>query len=310
MPLTPTVIKGTNLEQFHKQLLEQGVDYALYKSGSKVSTVTLADGTIPSMYKDLNKRELYTGPYPINGIYLPYFKNQLDIAPYFKEQVTLASQLRKIIENNLYENGEPIKKEYEPIVKKYEDSIKNYITFYKNKLFKQVGIEFDDNGNIKSGDPKDLIKAIEKELIRLEVPDFQLDILETNEDGTLKNNFDSIINSESIEKQLVAIIERKIVRPKVKGEQLVQVSGSGFENFAFKKPSSQDILKYGTNGLNFYTIENDKIQPMGIKIALQGDFLKLLTVTHPDGFKIKTLERLNEAIKNEEWLKNNNTSHS
>jgi len=308
MPLTPTVIKGTNLEQFHKQLLEQGVDYALYKSGSKVSTVTLADGTIPSMYKDLNKRELYTGPYPINGIYLPYFKNQLDIAPYFKEQVTLASQLRKIIENNLYENGEPIKKEYEPIVKKYEDSIKNYINFYKNKLFKQVGIEFDDNGNIKSGDPKDLIKAIEKELIRLEVPDFQLDILETNEDGTLKNNFDSIINSESIEKQLVAIIERKIVRPKVKGEQLVQVSGSGFENFAFKKPSSQDILKYGTNGLNFYTIEHDKIQPMGIKIALQGDFLKLLTITHPDGFKIKTLERLNEAIKNEEWLKNNNTS--
>jgi hypothetical protein len=304
MPLVPTVVKGTNLEQFHKQLLEQGVDYALYKSGSKVSNITLNDGVIPSMYKDLNKRELYDGPYALNGIYLPYFKNQLDIAPYFKEQVTLASQLRKIIENNLYESGKPIKKEYAAVVEQYENSVKSYVDFYKNKLFKEVGVEFDDNGNIKKGDPKDLIKAIERELVRLEVPDFQLDILETNEDGTLKNNFDSIINSESIEKQLVAIIERKIVRPKIKGEQLVQVSGSGFEQYGFSKPFGEDLLKYGTNGLKFYTVENDKIQPMQVKVALQGDFLKLLTVTY-EGSKINTLERLNEAIKNEGWLKDN-----
>jgi hypothetical protein len=305
MPLIPSVIKDTNLEQFHKQLLEQGISYALYKSGSKISNITLEDGTIPSMYVDPKKRELYTGEYPINGINLNFFKNQLDIAPYFKGSVTLASQLRTIIETNLYENGKPLKKEYESIIKNYENSINRYVEFYKQKLFKEVGLEFNVEGKLIKGDPKDLIKAIQKELIRLEVPEHQMDILDVNEDGSLKYDFDSIINSNAIEKQLVAIVERKIVRPKVKGEQLVQVSGSGFENPKFTNPSKEDLLKYGTNGLAFYNIVDGNISPMQVKIALQGDFLKLLTTTHTDGKKVGTIDRLNEMLKDEIWRSKN-----
>ena len=305
IPLIPSVIKDTNLEQFHKQLLEQGISYALYKSGSKISNITLEDGTIPSMYVDPKKRELYTGEYPINGINLNFFKNQLDIAPYFKGSVTLASQLRTIIETNLYENGKPLKKEYESIIKNYENSINRYVEFYKQKLFKEVGLEFNVEGKLIKGDPKDLIKAIQKELIRLEVPEHQMDILDVNEDGSLKYDFDSIINSNAIEKQLVAIVERKIVRPKVKGEQLVQVSGSGFENPKFTNPSKEDLLKYGTNGLAFYNIVDGNISPMQVKIALQGDFLKLLTTTHTDGKKVGTIDRLNEMLKDEIWRSKN-----
>ena len=307
MPLVPTVIKGTNLELFHKQLLEQNIDYALYESGSKVSTITLPDGSLPPMYKNKNTRELYTGKYPVNGIFLKYFKNQLDIAPYFKEKVTLGSQIRKIIESNLYEYGKPINSVIDLRVKKYEKSLSDYVNFYKQKLFKDVGLEFDNAGNIIKGDPKDLINAIKKELVRLEVPEHQLDILETNEDGTLKNNFDAIINSDNIEKQLVAIIEKKIVRPKINGEQLVQVSSSGFEKPQFTKPTGEQLLKYGTNGLKFYTLENDEIQPMGIKIALQGEFLKLLSTTY-NGEKVGTIENLNKAIKDPVWLDVNKES--
>jgi len=301
MPLIPSVIKDTNLEQFHKQLLEQGISYALYKSGSKISNITLEDGTIPNMYTDATKRTLYSGEYPINGINLNFFKNQLDIAPYFKGKVTLSSQLRTIIETNLYANGKPLKKEYKPIVERYEKAIDNYVKFYKQKLFKEVGLEFSADGKLIKGDPKDLIKAIQKELIRLEVPEHQMDILDVNEDGSLKYDFDSIINSNAIEKQLVAIIERKIVRPTVKGEQLVQVSSSGFENPKFSNPSKEDLLKYGTNGLAFYDIVNGKITPMQVKIALQGDFLKLLTTTHTDGQPVNTLARLNEMLKDTAW---------
>jgi hypothetical protein len=305
MPLVPSVIKGTNLEQFHIQLLEQNIGYALYKSGSKISTITLEDGTIPNMYTDLEKRELYTGQYAINPINLNFFKNQLDIAPYFKNKVTLASQLRTIIETNLYEKGEPITKEAGAAVKSYEKSIDNYVKYYKQKLFKEVGLEFNASGKLVKGDPKDLIKAIQKELIRLEVPEHQMDILDLNEDGTLKYDFDSIINSNAIEKQLVAIIERKIVRPTVKGEQLVQVSSSGFEKPRFTKPTDEELLKYGTNGLAFYDVVNGKITPMQVKIALQGDFLKLLALTHTDGNKILTRERLNEMLKDSVWKERN-----
>ena len=301
MPLIPSVIKDTNLEQFHKQLLEQGISYALYKSGSKISNITLEDGTIPNMYTDATKRTLYSGEYPINGINLNFFKNQLDIAPYFKGKVTLSSQLRTIIETNLYANGKPLKKEYKPIVERYEKAIDNYVKFYKQKLFKEVGLEFSADGKLIKGDPKDLIKAIQKELVRLEVPEHQMDILDVNEDGSLKYDFDSIINSNAIEKQLVAIIERKIVRPTVRGEQLVQVSSSGFENPKFSNPSKEDLLKYGTNGLAFYDIVDGKITPMQVKIALQGDFLKLLTTIHTDGKPVNTLARLNEMLKDTLW---------
>ena len=301
MPLIPTVIKGGTLDQFHKQLLEQGISYALYKSGSKISNITLEDGTIPNMYTDLTKRTLYSGEYPINGINLNFFKNQLDIAPYFKGKVTLSSQLRTIIETNLYANGKPLKKEYKPIVERYEKAIDNYVKFYKQKLFKEVGLEFSADGKLIKGNPKDLIKAIQKELIRLEVPEHQMDILDVNEDGSLKYDFDSIINSNAIEKQLVAIIERKIVRPTVRGEQLVQVSSSGFEKPRFTKPTKEDELKYGTNGLAFYDIVDGKITPMQVKIALQGDFLKLLTTIHTDGKPVNTLARLNEMLKDTLW---------
>jgi hypothetical protein len=305
MPLIPSVIKGTNLEQFHIQLLEQNIGYALYKSGSKISTITLEDGTIPNMYTDLEKRELYTGQYAINPINLNFFKNQLDIAPYFKNKVTLSSQLRTIIETNLYENGKPITKEVGAAIKSYENSINNYVKYYKQKLFKEVGLEFNASGKLVKGNPKDLIKAIQKELIRLEVPEHQMDILDVNEDGTLKYDFDSIINSNAIEKQLVAIIERKIVRPTVRGEQLVQVSSSGFEKPRFTKPTEEDELKYGTNGLAFYDVIDGKITPMQVKIALQGDFLKLLALTHTDGNKILTRERLNEMLKDSTWKESN-----
>jgi hypothetical protein len=41
---------------------------------------------------------------------------------------------------------------------------------------------------------------------------------------------------------------------------------------------------------------------MKVKIALQGKFVKLLNLTHKDGQKIETRERLNEMLKDEDWL--------
>ena len=79
-------------------------------------------------------------------------------------------------------------------------------------------------------------------------------------------------------------------------------SGSGFETSEFTKPTKEEVLKYGTDGLAFYRVENGKTQPMQVKVALQGQFKKLLYATHPDGNKIMTLDRLNEAIKDENWL--------
>lgn len=42
---------------------------------------------------------------------------------------------------------------------------------------------------------------------------------------------------------------------------------------------------------------------MQVKIALQGQFKKLLDLKHPDKQIIGTIKRLNEALKDPEWMK-------
>ncbi len=74
----------------------------------------------------------------------------------------------------------------------------------------------------------------------------------------------------------------------------------------FTRKTEDVILKYGTNGLNSYYIKDGVIQSVGVKIALQGDFERLLNLTHKDGKKVRTLDRLNETIQDEAWLKKGN----
>lgn len=307
-PLIPSVIKGTNMEQVLQRMIDEGIDYQLYKTGSKISNLTLEDGSIPKLYSDQENRKLYEGPLPKADIYLKYFKNQLNINPSFKNKVTLSTQMRKLIETNLYENGKPINEKAKNLINNYEKSLQAYVDFLKNKLFKELDINIDSKGNIKGADKAKFIQAIKNEFVRRGIPDHQMDILETNDDGSLINNLDDSINSNQIEKLLVSIIERKIIKPKVNGEQLVQVAGSGFESSNFTKPTKEQVLQYGTDDLSFYYVKDGKTQPMQVKIALQGQFKKLLFLTHPDGKKIITLERLNEAIKDEVWHNTNRQS--
>ena len=49
---------------------------------------------------------------------------------------------------------------------------------------------------------------------------------------------------------------------------------------------------------------------MKVAIALQGDFFNLLNLLHTDGNKIGTIKRLNEMIKNEDWLNTNDNRKS
>ena len=82
------------------------------------------------------------------------------------------------------------------------------------------------------------------------------------------------------------------------------------------KLSKEESFKYGTNGLSFYqrdfTVDENgkkvygKTKAMKVKIALQGPFRALLHLKHNDGNKIENLDRLNDMIKNEEWLNKDN----
>ncbi len=306
-PLIPSVIEGTNLANLHTKMMQEDVDYALFESGSKVGTVTKS-GKPDKLYS--KGRELSNVPFTKNTIFLEYLKDQLEIAPEYKGNVIFSTQLRKLIEDGLYENGKPISSEAERLVKIYEENIRELTTIKKKQLLREANWTMTDvNGKqVLEGNMEDLMKFVKFELSRQDLADHQIDFIQVM-NGKIKHDLSLSLSSAQIEKLLNAIVTKRLVKQKVNGEGLIQVSGALFEKLAstkerdYKNPTEEQLKKWGTNDLpTYHKGANGKTQAMKVKIALQGDFMNLLQAEHIDDERIRTLDRLNEMLKNEAWL--------
>jgi hypothetical protein len=311
-PLIPTVIKGTNMEIIHDNMVKQGVQYGVFESGSKLGVLT-KDGSPDKLYEDNNRTVTpWNGTeetkYTKNSIFLQYLKNQVDISAKWKNKTIFSTQLRKLIINDLFKQG-VASAEIEGMVTEFEGLLDTLQSYRKQELLKEIGWIEDENGN-PTGSPESFIKFVRKELSRQDLADHDIDFIDLNQAKTaIKYDLSYSLNAEKIEKLLNAIVVKRLVRQKMKGEQLVQLSGAGFETSNrtdFSKASEEDIKKYrGTNDLPTYRPgkgKNGATTAMKVKIAIKGDYYKLLELYHTDGKKIGTLERLNKMIKNDKWL--------
>lgn len=306
-PLIPTVVKGTNLETLHNKMMAEGIDYSLFESGSKVGTIT-KEGT-PDAFYSKGRKEISSEPFTKNTIFINYLKNQLEIAPKFKKNVIFSTQLRKLIEDGLYEEGQPLDAKFEKLVKEYEGNIRKLTDIKKRQLLDELKwtSKIVKGKEVVSGNLEDLLSFVKSELTRQDLADHELDFLDVK-DGKLKHDLSLSLSTDKIEKLLNALVVKRLVKQKVKGEGLIQISGALFESLDstdrdYENPTTEDLKKYGTNDLPTYHIKADgKTAAMKVKIALQGDFENLLDAKHTDGDSIRTLARLNEMIQDEEWL--------
>jgi hypothetical protein len=350
VPLIPSTIEGSDLEKLHNKLVEQGVDYALFSSGSKVSTIT-SNGKPDKFYKeagDAQNRELafteddYT--FTPNNIFLKYFKKQLEIAPKYKGKVTFPTQLRKLIESGLMSNGVPtdfmgdmpkevrISKWAEltegdkrkasnnyVLLKSFQGNLENLMAQKKQELLDEIGWAYDSEGK-PTGPLDKLFSFIEKQLTKQELAEHHLDFVKLTKDNKLQTSLDISLAAEKIEKVLVSILNKKLIKQKVAGEALVQVSGAGYTSRTFfeaNKDSENRLNVLGTNDLPFYRKENGKTMAMKVKIAIQGEFKKLLDIpkvtemveesyresaNNPAIKPITRLQALNQLLKDDEWL--------
>lgn len=346
-PLIPNVVKGTNLEILHNKLVEQGIDYALLQSGSKVNTLT-TNGEADLFYSDVETRTpAFSDPaykFTKNTIFLDFFKQQLETNDEFKEKTIFSTQLRKLVEEGLMENGVPISwepgitdpaermqkweelpneeklknPEYEKITR-YENLIRSLTELKKKELLKETNLEYNEKTGKITGGLEKLLSFVEKELTRQDLAEHEINFIKYNP-VTKGLGFDLSIHpsADKIEKLFSALIYKRLVRQKVKGEPLIQVSGIGYEMAQrFRKPEKEELLKYGTNGLSTYRLvkrvnpktgkEETVTAAMKVKIAMQGDYKKLLF--HPDVIELtkanpnlSRLDALNTLIKREEWL--------
>jgi hypothetical protein len=348
-PLVPSTIENTDLEVLQNKLVEQGFEYALFSSGSKVSTIT-PDGVPDKFYKDASdakNRDLAITEedykFTPNDIFLKYFKKQVEIAPTYKGKVIFSTQLRKLIETGLMEMGIPVdfkpeesydqrKAKWNKVKAKwnslsesqklktsnnytklvnFEKSLDKLMEKKKQDLLDEMGWSYDDKG-VPTGPLDKLFNFIERQLTKQDIADHQLDFLQVTKSGKLKHSLDISLAAAQIEKVLISIVNKRLIKQKVLGEALIQVSGAGYTNREFfnenkDAPLETRLKVLGTNDLPFYTPG----KAAKVKIALQGKFLNLLRLPEVNamvrenldkGEPLTHLQALNKLIKTDEWL--------
>ena len=350
MPLIPNMIKRTNLEILQEKMLRQEIDYALFQSGSKVNTIT-TDGKVDKFYVDNKATEdrvaAFADPkftFTKNPIFLRYFKDQVEVQDTYKGKNTFSSQMRKLIEYGLVENGVPTdwntditdpaeriaawdsatdeeknKSLHYNLYTEYEKTLNDYIQYEIDALRKEIG-----------GNQAKLLQFIRKELTRKELADHTIDFIDIDPaTNKFKYDLDFSLDADNIEKMLVALVQKRLINHKFKGEGLIQVSGAGFEktNRSVRAATAEEMKRMGTNGLEFYsndswsdflkrshpgskekasTPSGKNTKPIGVMISMQGDFKKLLKLKEVKDLAtengISALDALNILIKDEAWL--------
>ena len=319
-PLIPSAIENSDLQLLHEKMMEKNIQYLTFQSGSKVGSVTqfkndkneyIADPIYDKDLKSIKKDIEFTE----NKIYLEYLKNVTAVPDKFKNKTVFATQLRKLILNGLYKNGK-ISEKNEQVIRNYENSVDNYSAILRLELLQEIDYEYDPVTETYKGNLKDFLELVQRELENKNIPEHLIEFIGLNQDNTLKTDLSLHLMADEIESIFVNLIEKRIIKQKIKGEALVQVPGSmtnGLWDGNFKKATESDILKYmGTNNLPFYNnnTASGKTAAMKVAISLQGDFVNLFKLKHLDGQPIGTRARLNDMIKEDKWLDLNNNRKS
>jgi hypothetical protein len=282
VPLIPTVIQNTKLKEFHEKMMREGIDYATFLSGSKVGTLTQYEGVDEIYTAD---RKISNAPFTKNTIFLNFLKNQLAIAPKFKEKVVFSTQLRKLIEDGLVENGIPVDfMQGKPLTerrnawkkalaegkgetpkyklyKMYEALVDKESRVKKRELIDEIGWSLDPATGEPMGDPQNIVDFIHREFSNKDLAEHELAFIKTDGQGNLDTDLSLSLSATKIEKMLNAIVSKRLITQKVTGEGLIQVSGSMFENADILEGATnatkEDLKKWGgTNGLRTYNSED------------------------------------------------------
>lgn len=346
-PMIPSVVKNKNLEHLHNRMVKEGISYVTFKTGSKVGTLT-KDSTKKNDTLYVKDRELDPAMTDItrlanpqdalhftpNIIYMQYLKNQLEIDDAFKDNVIFSTQLRKLVEDGLFENGVPVDFEVSDkdinsrklkwdalshklklnnsdnykLIKAFENNLEALTDLAKKKLLKELQWESEitPTGEKLTGDIQNLLSLVHKELNRQNLGEHAAAFFNVDINGNLQHDASLSINADAIEKALNALMVKRLIKQKVKGNGLIQVATTLMEDSKpkFTNPTPEERRRYiGTNDLPFYIgSEEQPTKAMKVKVALTGDYLHLLNALDLDGNKIKTRKRLNELIRDDEWL--------
>ena len=281
MPLIPSNIENTELEKVVENMYKTKTDLYLFQSGSKMSMDQ-------ENQKFNNWSSDKTPKFNPTVLDLYNFKEQLPIENKMKDEAIFASQMRKLLSVGIYENGKAVRNDAE--YQKYVKAVKNITDLLK------VEVE----GKIDT--PKKIVEYLVREFDKRDMPENVKDFLNFFEaENQLVDTLDLSLQTSFIQNVLFSIINNKLIRQKYTGGQYIQAPNIGFRSANFK-----ETALYRDDDIKFYeTAPGKDTRSMEVKIAFSPKYRGLLNLIHPDGERIETLDRLNDALRNEKFIEEN-----
>jgi len=325
-PLIPTLIKNTADEQLAKRMEYNGIGYVKFESGSKAETPSAKDDYYLE-YDPTNteSRKVFTLEQLIeNGkekfkseqtLFMSHLKDQVRIDNDVHEDTIFGSQIRKLLLLNILGSDTTFKRqEFTRLYDKYVGLINSLIKAEKRDLYSKMGVREDANHNLSVSNIKKLVEYFFTEIDRKNQDSNVRKALKYNEQTKQFDiPLDGAVQAQLIEGIIISSINNRIVRHRSNGSMLTQVAITGSERIKFSKEKSKEALEtFGNTELGYYTVEEENGKPvvtaMQVKIGFTKQWLPLLELIHPDGNRIGSLERLNEALKDKNWKKTNRDS--
>jgi len=284
LPLLPSVIKGTNLEVIADNMTSKNeqIGYALFESGSKVGTILDNNGEINKFYNETNYGNINTKNWKKQTVFYDFLGIQTE-TPNPKLKNIYGTQFRKLVFTDTYENGNLINSEFKDLLEKHNKLIDDILKIEKSKLIEELGI---NENTYAIENVKKIVELLQKESKNRDLPDNIIDsIQEEIRDGKsmLKYKVDNMVNKNKVDSLLMSIINTRLIRQKITGDALIQVSSSGMEPKGKRKYGVNDFLKS-------YRVENNRVLPAQIKHAVTKDFRDFIN-------KNGGLSKTNQLIK-------------
>jgi hypothetical protein len=305
--------------------MKDQIDYVLMESGSKVSHIGKGD-VVLNEDGSFNKDSEFT----VNTIFAEFLKNQTEVNSEYKSKTIFSTQLRKLILEGLYERGVIKSTKYEEItnerVKRYIDHVEEYTELLKLELLEEMGYEETSPGQYKAKDKSSTAKLLNIIRTNLEREDvLSDDLIEFidvfDNSGKIQHDLSFHPEAAKIEKLILSMINKRVIKQKVNGEPLVQVSVGMFQNqFAkpdLRKATKDEIAKWASASYllpTYHKKSNGYTAAAKVMIAMQGTYYNLFNLEYEDGKTVgvynendeiimeDSLARLNEKIKDDAWL--------
>ena len=307
--ITYNAVRGTNLANQYKRMLDNGVGYKIFESGRKVGV----EGKETSYDKEGNPKTTAYNQDAIVKVPYKWFGIQVETLG-DKDKQTVGSQVSKLDTINMMSGGLPIDYDgtYEGWISLDEDSKKQFSKIYTliakerslreemvdigySQLLKKVGINSD--GTV---DSQKFLDVIKDELTRRDLNENLREALSIDPaTQEFKIPIEALNNYEQIKSIVFAYVNKYIATPKVNGGPKIQVSGAGWEvngkRIVAKEVTNkkgEKVTVYTSSGLKFYSKEDPYME-----IMLPAWFGKKLRNA---GFDVDNKELLDSLLATEE----------